>query len=117
MGKDRFHCLPRHKREGQERRESAPAVSPRSPVSVAEVAKARKGQGDATKPTPTEDVLLSPAALAEMLEVNRRTVFRMADSGKLPKPIYLGSRLPRWRRSTVLAWLEGLETSGKVPEA
>lgn len=54
------------------------------------------------------------AAVAELLDVravaallgacSTRHVFRLADAGRMPKPIKLGG-LVRWRRAEVLEWI------------
>lgn len=59
---------------------------------------------------------LRPAVAAELLDVravaallggcSTRHVFRLADAGRMPKPIRLGS-LVRWRRAEVMRWIEG----------
>ncbi len=59
---------------------------------------------------------LSPIELTELLDVNavtillgncsRRHVRRLADSGRMPRPIKLGS-LIRWRRAELMVWLQG----------
>jgi excisionase family DNA binding protein len=48
---------------------------------------------------------LSPQALARMLDVSLRHIWRLRDSGDLPAPVRLG-RLVRWRRSAVERFLE-----------
>lgn len=57
-----------------------------------------------------------PAVSAELLDVRAvaallggcsiRHVFRLADAGRMPRPIRLGS-LVRWRRAELMSWLEG----------
>ena len=56
-----------------------------------------------------------PAVNAELLDVravaallggcSTRHVYRLADSGRMPRPLRLGS-LVRWRRVEVLFWIE-----------
>lgn len=50
--------------------------------------------------------LLDVGAVAAMLGCGRRHVYRLADSGRMPRPVKLGV-LVRWRRAEVLAWIEG----------
>jgi len=59
---------------------------------------------DATPPgIPAE--LLDVRAVATLLGgCSVRHVFRMADGGRMPKPVRLGS-LVRWRRAEVLEWI------------
>ena len=57
-----------------------------------------------------------PDVSAELLDVKNvalllggcstRHVFRLADSGRMPRPIKLGN-LARWRRAELMAWCEG----------
>jgi len=53
---------------------------------------------------------VSPAKLvdvehaAEMLGCSSRHVYRLADAGKMPAPVRLGS-LVRWNRSTLEDWI------------
>ena len=48
--------------------------------------------------------LMSVVDLAEHLQCSTRHVYRLSDSGKLPRPIKLGS-LVRWRRAEVVEWV------------
>ncbi len=57
-----------------------------------------------------------PAVSAELLDVravaallggcSTRHVYRLADAGRMPRPIRLGS-LVRWSRAELMSWLEG----------
>ncbi|HJK95818.1 MAG TPA: helix-turn-helix domain-containing protein [Polyangiaceae bacterium LLY-WYZ-14_1] len=49
--------------------------------------------------------LLSPTQLAAYLGVGRTTVYDWMTAGKVPPPFYLSRKSPRWRRSTVDAWI------------
>jgi excisionase family DNA binding protein len=51
-----------------------------------------------------EPALLDVRAVARMLDCSWRHIYRMADSGRLPRPIRLGS-LVRWRKSDLDQWL------------
>jgi excisionase family DNA binding protein len=51
-----------------------------------------------------EPALLDVRAVARMLDCSWRHIYRMADAGRLPRPIRFGS-LVRWRRSDVDQWL------------
>lgn len=57
-----------------------------------------------------EDVLLTPAEVAELYKVNAKTVTRWANAGKLSTVRTLGGHR-RYRRSEVLALLEAGRTS------
>lgn len=48
--------------------------------------------------------LLDVRAVAALLDCSSRHVYRLADTGRLPPPIRLGS-LVRWRRAELLDWL------------
>ena len=50
--------------------------------------------------------LLNVASVAELCGCSARTVRRLADSARMPKPVKVGS-LVRWRRSEVLEWING----------
>ena len=49
---------------------------------------------------------LAPADAARLLSVSRATFFKMHSAGKVPLPVYLSPRCPRWLRAELLAWLE-----------
>ena len=49
-------------------------------------------------------VLSSVGEVAEMLCCSERHVYRMSDSGQMPRPVKVG-RLVRWRRDEVLEWV------------
>lgn len=49
--------------------------------------------------------LLTIDQVAELLNVSRRTVQRLAATGKLPNAIRIGSSV-RWRCDVVQAWIE-----------
>ena len=52
---------------------------------------------------PTEE-LLSVKNAAALLNCSERTVYRLADAGRLPRPVKLGS-LVRWRKGELTAWI------------
>lgn len=54
--------------------------------------------------------LIDAAELARMLSVSKPTIWRLSDAGKLPPAIALTSPYVRWKRDSVLAWLESLDT-------
>lgn len=57
-----------------------------------------------------DDILLTPAEVAELYKVNPKTVTRWANDGKLSTVRTLGGHR-RYRRSEVLALLEAGRTS------
>ena len=48
--------------------------------------------------------LLDVQAVAAMLDCSPRHVYRLADSGKMPRPVKLGA-LVRWHRPSIEDWL------------
>lgn len=51
--------------------------------------------------------LLNVEAVARMVSLSVRAVWRMVSTGQFPKPVRIG-RSTRWRRSDVEAWIDGL---------
>jgi len=49
--------------------------------------------------------MLTGDDVAGLLRCSRRTVYRLANAGKIPAPIRLGG-LARWPRETVRAWID-----------
>jgi excisionase family DNA binding protein len=64
----------------------------------------------------TEDALkpFSVDALAELLEVDRKTVYALAARGKIPGALRLG-RLLRFARPAVVAWLAEGDGTPRTP--
>jgi predicted DNA-binding transcriptional regulator AlpA len=54
------------------------------------------------------EALLDARALAQLLAVSLVTVWRMVNDKRLPPPVYLTPRAPRWVRREVLAAREQL---------
>ena len=52
-----------------------------------------------------EALLLDVKSIAKMLGVSWRTVYRLSDAGKMPRPLKVGSHLVRWNRAAVEAWI------------
>jgi len=47
------------------------------------------------------------AEIAQLLGVGTRTIWRWVSSGVFPQPdLRVGPRIVKWRRETVLAWIE-----------
>lgn len=57
-------------------------------------------------PNPQPAALLDVRAVAELLSCSTRHVYRLADAGKMPAPIRLGS-LVRWSPTSLNEWLAG----------
>ena len=52
--------------------------------------------------------LLTAEAVADILNVSIRTIWRMIERGQLPEPVRFNRKLVRWRRADVTAWVAGL---------
>ncbi|MCC6486352.1 MAG: helix-turn-helix domain-containing protein [Candidatus Hydrogenedentes bacterium] len=52
-----------------------------------------------------EKELLSVREVASMLDLCERSVYRMADAGKMPRPLKLGAR-SLWRRRELQDWVD-----------
>lgn len=48
--------------------------------------------------------LLTVEAVAAELDVSKRTVYRLSDAGKMPRPVKLGGAV-RWDRTAISAWI------------
>ena len=57
-----------------------------------------------TLPPPEEVRLLDVHAVAQLLSCSTRHVYRLADSGQMPRPRKLGA-LVRWDRQELEKWL------------
>ena len=49
--------------------------------------------------------MLTVHDVAEMLNCSARTVYRMSDSGRMPRPVRFGA-LVRWPRDAIERWIE-----------
>lgn len=56
------------------------------------------------KPAETPSELLDVNAVAALLGASSRTVRRLADWGRMPRPVSLG-RMVRWQRSVIEEWI------------
>ena len=52
-----------------------------------------------------EERLLNEREVAELIGVSKSTLRRMVSANEFPKPIRIGKRAIRWRKSEVLEWL------------
>jgi len=43
--------------------------------------------------------------VADLLHCSARTVYRLADGGRMPRPVRLGA-LVRWHRATINEWID-----------
>jgi len=60
--------------------------------------------GDQTLSKSQNATLVDVRCVAEMLDCSARHVYRMADSGQMPRPLKLGS-LVRWHLDELTAWI------------
>lgn len=49
--------------------------------------------------------LLDVRQVAALMGVCPRTIYRLADSGAMPRPVHLGSAIVRWSRSSLDQWI------------
>lgn len=54
----------------------------------------------------TDVAVINVREVAELLGVNARTIWRMAQRGEIPAPIRLGDRVVRWRLSDLREHLD-----------
>ncbi len=55
-----------------------------------------------------ESLLLDVRQLSRLLSLSRTTVWRAVSSGRLPKPVYISPKTPRWIRVEVEKAIAGL---------
>ena len=59
------------------------------------------------KPEPShEPLLIDSKEVCSLIGVSRGTLWRMRCEGKLPAPMQISSRLVKWRRSDIMAWID-----------
>ncbi len=82
----------------------------------ATIANAADGRTVGPEPRPgVAAELLDVGAVAALLGCSKRTVYRLADAGRMPRPLKLG-QLVRWRRAEVLEWIaEGCQPVRLTP--
>jgi len=51
-------------------------------------------------------LLIDSKEVAKILGVSSSTIWRMRCEGKLPAPMQISSRLVKWRRSDIMAWID-----------
>lgn len=57
-------------------------------------------------PITPEKLALTPSDTATLLGISKAQLWKLHASGKLPLPVYLGAKAPRWRREELEAWLQ-----------
>ena len=60
------------------------------------------------------DEMLTKKDMAAFWKCSLRQIELMAAAGRIPKPIYLGTSSPRWRRSELMAHLDAQRNAGGV---
>ena len=63
-----------------------------------------KTQHNALAVATPETALIDVGAVAKLLSCSARHVYRMADSGSMPRPVKLGA-LVRWSRTAIESWI------------
>jgi predicted DNA-binding transcriptional regulator AlpA len=66
------------------------------------MAKARNDRADSPGP---RGLLIDARALAALVDLSERTIWRLHAAGKLPRPVVLGSST-RWRADEIAHWIE-----------
>jgi len=61
------------------------------------------------RPASNPPELLDARAVAGLMSISVRSVWRLRDAGLLPAPVRVGSMV-RWRRDTLLSWLNEYPT-------
>ena len=54
------------------------------------------------------DEMMTKKDMAKFWKCSLRQIELMAAAGRIPKPIYLGTSSPRWRRSELMAFIDRL---------
>ncbi len=57
------------------------------------------------EPQPASARLMTVDAVASMLAISTRQVYRLADGGRMPRPVKLGGS-NRWDRLAIEAWIK-----------
>lgn len=52
------------------------------------------------------DEMMTKKDMAAFWKCSLRQIELMAAAGRIPKPIYLGTSSPRWRRSELMAFID-----------
>lgn len=65
---------------------------------------ARPKSDDRSASPGPEPELLTVGDVAHMLSFGERTIFRMADTGRIPQPFRIGGAV-RWSRRALIAWV------------
>jgi predicted DNA-binding transcriptional regulator AlpA len=71
-------------------------------------------QGPVPDRDAAEDVLLTAKQSAELLNVHVVTLWQQVAAGRLPVPVYVAPKAPRWWRSRLI---EAVNATGMLPSA
>jgi excisionase family DNA binding protein len=53
-----------------------------------------------------ETLLLNVGEVAQLCGCSPRTIYRLSDAGRMPRPVKIGA-LVRWEREAILGWVAG----------
>ncbi|MEX1224447.1 MAG: helix-turn-helix domain-containing protein [Pirellulales bacterium] len=56
-------------------------------------------------PSEVSRVLLSAKTIADMMDVNERTIWRWVSAGKIIPPLRIGDGTTRWQRQKIDEWI------------
>jgi predicted DNA-binding transcriptional regulator AlpA len=62
--------------------------------------------GKSKTPSDARTLAFSPIDAARLLGISRAQFWKLHAAGKLPAPVYLGTKAPRWVAAELRAWLE-----------
>ena len=54
-----------------------------------------------------DDRLIRLKTVCELTALSKATIYRMASAGSFPKPRRISHRVSAWKKSAVLAWIDG----------
>ena len=60
-----------------------------------------------------EPEVLTKSQLAAFLACSSRQIENLVKAGRLPRPLYLAERSPRWLRADLLQWLRERAAAGQ----
>jgi predicted DNA-binding transcriptional regulator AlpA len=59
----------------------------------------------ASTPVISDRLALPAKDAAALLGISRAQLWKLHSAGKVPAPVYLGAKAPRWRADELRAWL------------
>ncbi|MCH8880044.1 MAG: AlpA family phage regulatory protein [Planctomycetes bacterium] len=62
--------------------------------------------GTSEAPRQLEQLALSAKDAARLLGISRAQIWKLNSAGKIPQPVRLGTKAPRWRIAELRDWLE-----------